>query len=200
MVGSIGWRFKKGFSEEMILQDLLGKNGVEKRSQEGRCSRQWEWPMWMPLKEGQPLPPCPTWKLELAAVSAMRTMHGMWWEHRGRRPDSKVSWRSHLSQVKGGQMKHILGGESARSAGDRDLGNAMNCKLTPVAGVRSEGRDVWPLDGDVEGVGSTKVLTGRKTRMNWHFPMTLGGQNYKQGLLLKGYGRITPQTSLGLKG
>lgn len=51
----------------------------------------------------------------------------------------------HLSQVKGGQMKHILGGESARSAGDRDLGNVMNCKLTPVAGVRSwssEGRDV----------------------------------------------------------
>lgn len=45
MVGSIGWRFKKGFSEELTLQDLLGKNGVVKRSQEGRCSRQWEWPM-----------------------------------------------------------------------------------------------------------------------------------------------------------
>lgn len=72
-------------------------------------------------------------------------------------------------------MKYILGGELVRLVGDRDLGNAMNCKLIFVVGVRSEGRDVWLLDGDVEGVGSIKVLIGRKIRMNWYFLMILGG-------------------------
>ena len=49
---------KKQFSEVMRLQMKL--NGLEwllKRSQRGRCSRQWDWPMWMPCKKASP-----TWR------------------------------------------------------------------------------------------------------------------------------------------
>lgn len=56
-----------------------------------------------------------------------------------------------------------------------------------------------PLLGGVEGVGVSEGLMEGRTRRKGHCLMALRGQNWKQGFLLRAYGRITPQTSLGLK-
>lgn len=78
-----------------------------KRSQEGRCLAEGN-----ELKEGQPLPPCPAWKLEVAVVDAERTVQRTWQVmgtlRRGTRAQGFLG-EPHLSRMKRDRMKHEEG-------------------------------------------------------------------------------------------